>query len=319
MEHEVDSDGYEVPRRWRQPGPSAPSKLKRRAPLAPPLGTGANASTDSGPDRRTKGAKSAALSKLHRRSRPPAGGPTYVHWKRHRNVNCYKCLLAKHWRSWTRRLPMLPPGVALSDVPIEVQAQVKPTWVAVAADDDGLEAVHCLVCRVSLRPPPSGLAQKLLKHHQSRRHQGCVKDMFQTELGPHGRSLAGAPPSHAFRLAWDAAPQTCVLVGENGARKTRHMQYCIYEALVQRDREFLSKAEAITFIRDESKGRLLVRFIAASSTLERHAGLLGVARLSGSDAFDILEATRGIIRTFCAPSVAPDTTAVVALYSLASK
>jgi hypothetical protein len=130
---------------------------------------------------------------------------------------------------------------------------------------------------------------------------------MKIELGPHGLSVGGAPSVDAFFAVWDAAPGTKAVQSIGQARKIRHMQHCLREALAQRDREFLSRAGAITLIRDESNGRLLVRFLASSATLERHAGLLGVKRMGGSDAFDILAATRAIISDACKPAVAPDT------------
>ena len=55
-------------------------------------------------------------------------------------------------------------------------------------------------------------------------------------------------------------------------------------------------------MRDESKGRLAVRFIAVSGTLERRSGLLGLSKEPGSDAFDITDATDAVIMRFCDPT-----------------
>jgi hypothetical protein len=58
-------------------------------------------------------------------------------------------------------------------------------------------------------------------------------------------------------------------------------------------------ANCVSLFRDESKGRLVIRYMAASKDLERRCGVLGLRRLSGSDAFDITAATGQMLQKLC--------------------
>ena len=51
------------------------------------------------------------------------------------------------------------------------------------------------------------------------------------------------------------------------------MKFCLYEALVNVDRQFLSEA-TIGLIRDERSNKLLIKFVACNSELEFRSGLL---------------------------------------------
>ena len=102
--------------------------------------------------------------------------------------------------------------------------------------------------------------------------------MLGVTRGPTGKSVKGAPSEDAFREAWELAPGVAEIVGVGCKKNVRAIQRCIVEAMVQIEREFMGSAESITIMRDESKGRLAVRFIAVSGTLERRSGLFGVVQ-----------------------------------------
>lgn len=63
----------------------------------------------------------------------------------------------------------------------------------------------------------------------------------------------------------------------------------------------LDEAVTIALQQDERKQRLLLRFTAASSTLERLSGVIGLAKNFGSAAGAVSRATQGIIEKFCTP------------------
>lgn len=232
------------------------------------------------------------------------------HLSQHKKPStCYACAFGKHRRHWLTTLPMLVDDVDIAAVPADMRLRLRPTWAAVLTTGEGLDSkrLWCMACEKFLAPPHRIIHAQLRKHHESQSHKSAVRNLLQIEVGPHGLSIAGAPAVDAFMAVWDVAPNTRAIPGIGEVRKIRHMQHCLREALVQRDREFLKEAGAITLIRDESKGMLVIRFLASSDSLPRRAGLLGAMRMGGSDAFDIIDATRAIVADFCKPAVAPDT------------
>lgn len=78
------------------------------------------------------------------------------------------------------------------------------------------------------------------------------------------------------------------------------LSWCIHEALREADAKFLTRsASCIWLARDARKHRLLVRFRAVGfqngAVVTRH-GVLGQAKQFGSNALDILEATKNIVQ-----------------------
>ena len=215
---------------------------------------------------------------------------------------CPQCTWHSNKRKWTLRLPLLSDELLKQhDITAAQRAtHHSASWAYLGVDADQRACVMCIACKGAVVHRMT--IDKLLEHHKCTKHVENVKDMFEVERGPAGKSVKGAPSEEAFRLAWELAPRVAEIVGVGCEKKVTSMQRCIVEAMVQIERDFLASAESITIMRDESKGRLVVRYIAVSAALERRSGLLGVSKEPGSDAFDITDATDAIIMRFCDPS-----------------
>ncbi len=143
----------------------------------------------------------------------------------------------------------------------------------------------------------------LLSHQTSASHRAKIMGLLSLEVGPTGHPMAGAPSAAQFAEVWANVSGPCAVEGVGHGQKIRQMQHCLKEALMQHDRDFLKdKAEAITLLRDESMGRLLIRYIAASKNLERRCGILGVTKTIESAAEDITDRTADIIDKLSDPS-----------------
>lgn len=89
--------------------------------------------------------------------------------------------------------------------------------------------------------------------------------------------------------------------GVGGGKKIRRMLSCLAKAMWQKDREFLKDAESIAFTRDESHGRLVVRFTAAKANLTTRSGLFGQSRFAGSSGQNIADATAAMLEAMATP------------------
>lgn len=87
-----------------------------------------------------------------------------------------------------------------------------------------------------------------------------------------------------------------------GPDKMRKLSFCLAEAKRMMVRTWLmDKAKTIALQQDERHQRLLLRFTAASDTLERKSGVIGLAKHFGSGAGTVSKTTEGVIRAFCSP------------------
>ncbi|MCP4239061.1 MAG: hypothetical protein GY772_00695 [bacterium] len=84
------------------------------------------------------------------------------------------------------------------------------------------------------------------------------------------------------------------------------IQWCISEALKQRTAKFLmERATAIALIRDERRGRLLIRYRAVAENGELVSGTLGQSKEFGTGALSITKATHAIVRRALTEAVEP--------------
>ena len=71
---------------------------------------------------------------------------------------------------------------------------------------------------------------------------------------------------------------------------------CLASAVWQKGLEFLKGADCISFTRDESHGRLIVRYSAGNADLSMRSGLFGQSRFAGSTSQNIADATAVMIQ-----------------------
>ena len=84
-----------------------------------------------------------------------------------------------------------------------------------------------------------------------------------------------------------------------GREKQQRIQWCVAEALREKQRAFLANAECIGISQDARHSRLLVRCVAVDSRLNDYRFALGIAKDYGSGHAAIQKATEGIIHAFC--------------------
>ena len=150
--------------------------------------------------------------------------------------------------------------------------------------------------------------RKLEKHEGSKVHQQALDRHADV-------SEARAPTVLDFtRLAQHMRKQ-CLgkdgLPEVGGQKKCRKMAFCLAEVFRESKRDLWRTKSGLdgqpllvstTLFQDARKGRLAVRFTAASSAGSKISGHMGSVRLSdGCDSVSLTEATMKIIRNFCTP------------------
>ena len=163
--------------------------------------------------------------------------------------------------------------------------------------------VYCRACQsfgaftFKSRVPIRNLACAAKRHSRSCAHQEAASKCI-------GRDKGGglAPPAEHFMQVWEATckgDRSAAGLPSTGKReRTDKLLWCIHEAIRLEHQNVLRSADVITLVRDARKGRLLVRFIAVVG-LERHSGILGQAKMFGTTAQDVTQATLAMVHSFC--------------------
>ena len=163
---------------------------------------------------------------------------------------------------------------------------------------------YCVACK-SFRTRRRGLElQDLKTHHDSAGHKRAMLGLLGLSLGPHAVSVSGAPPYDEFATVWKGGLDNTHNTEMACRAKCDRMRECLFEAICNARREFLSQAETIMILRDESKGYLLIRAMACDNKFNHMVFPLGLRYCSGGDAVNIREATSQIIDDFCRPLLA---------------
>ncbi|CAK8999692.1 Uncharacterized protein SCF082_LOCUS6168, partial [Durusdinium trenchii] len=155
-------------------------------------------------------------------------------------------------------------------------------WLRMALVD-GAARFGCSMCAKSVtdsspwakfEQEPSTVLRKhnLDRHEKSRAHQMASAS-----------EVIGAPPVDAFKdcLQGLMQGQSARQGGVSSDKKTR-MRYALSEAIISRNRKLISDAETLSLMRDERKGKLLVRFRAVCQDLTTVSGVLGFQEVAGS-------------------------------------
>ena len=137
----------------------------------------------------------------------------------------------------------------------------------------------------------------ILKHSNNKRHKAAVK-VFLSCHG-HKDSVVGsltAPSKAEYDKVCDA-----ILKGEATCRTAKEckMTWTVAEALKSEDQKHFEKSHSVALFRDESKGRLALRFRTISNKLEEHSGFLGQEVDFGAGAKAVTEATASVMRRAC--------------------
>lgn len=130
------------------------------------------------------------------------------------------------------------------------------------------------------------------KHCRSPKHKAAVICF----LTGHPDAALDAPSHQEFESVCEEISQGKATVGTT---RRAQMTWCISEAIKSVDQNKIQRAKSVALFRDESKGRLAIRFRSVSSDLEVHCGTLGQARDFGSGALQITKATCSVMARFC--------------------
>ena len=94
-----------------------------------------------------------------------------------------------------------------------------------------------------------------------------------------------------------------------GKEKTQKLQFCVGEAIREKDFSFLNKAHVVWLGRDQRHGRLLVRFRAVglrNGEIDVMTGVLGQAKDFGTGALALNDATKNVARRLVLKASAPE-------------
>jgi hypothetical protein len=92
--------------------------------------------------------------------------------------------------------------------------------------------------------------------------------------------------------------------------RSEKIMWCISEVLKARSRRFLENADCIGLVRDERKGRLLIRYRAVKG-LDLQCGVLGQAKDFGTGHENIGEATVDLVKQALQPHTGAPRSAAV--------
>ena len=144
-----------------------------------------------------------------------------------------------------------------------------------------------------------------LKGHSFRRHEESNTHKKAVVSYKTSEKTAFGPPREEFQecLTQMSKGGSC-RGGKCMSDKTSQMRWCLSEAVLSLGRDRLKVAKAISVMRDERKGRLLLRYRAALADLTVTSGVLGYVYTEGfSDS--IAQATTQSVSDFCTPYLSP--------------
>ena len=222
--------------------------------------------------------------------------------------NCARCNYVHRGRELAALTPMFSPETLSNAHLTADKIQVAHgCWLA-SAKVDGKWGLGCIVCCAKGVPSVFGTfswngvgrnsvlkTEKLLRHHNSREHARAVAAYF----GIADSSL-GAPPAEEMR-----DQLSTLLQGKppDHGTKSRAMTWCLGEAILDVDREFIRQAKTVSLCRDDRAQRLLMRFHGATATLDVRSGVLGIGteHREKPDADGLVAATKQVLEHFCTP------------------
>lgn len=229
------------------------------------------------------------------------------HYKKHRNPGkCVLCTWQRNYPRWSKELPSILPEWDGLDVKMNTRPHVEidRTWVQIRQGGKGHYRAYCVACKDFRTDRKRLELQDLRKHHLSEKHKRAMLDLLGLRVGPHSVSVSAAPPYDQFAMVWQGGLDNVHKEEIACRKKCDQIRECLFEAICNARREFLSKAQTVMILRDESKGYLLIRIMACDDEFNQMVFPLGLRFASGGDAFNIQDATREIIDEFCTPLVA---------------
>lgn len=186
----------------------------------------------------------------------------------------------------------------------EAWKRSRKSWLRLVWED-GRSRFGCSICaKASTETGPWSKFEQdpatVLRKHNLDRHEKS-----KTHQNAASAEAVGAPPLKEFQdcLRGMVQGQSARQGGGPSDKKTK-MRYALSEAVCARNRTLLADAVTVCLMRDERKGKLLVRFRAVSSNLTTVSGVLGLEEVAGS-AESIAATTTDLLQKFCQPMLQP--------------
>jgi len=236
-------------------------------------------------------------------------GPWEEHLRDHcvPSGRCYKCMWASNRKCWFQRTPL------------DLKSGVRRTWLQARPINtpDSEWGVGCRACSWALLQQPHGVEvcrrpyvtlsvtgdglrlSNFKRHAQTAAHKeaviGYLHRAADSEAIGGFTLLATAPPVEDFANAWLDLRKG--IQAKN--RKRRTLEWCLFEAVRDRELSFLGKATCISIMLDERNGRLLIKYSATDRHLDVRVGCLAQIRDAGGTACGVAEAVHTAVSRFC--------------------
>ena len=141
------------------------------------------------------------------------------------------------------------------------------------------------------------------QHAHTEQHRASLAKLCGTPF----KEKEMAPPQKHWELVLDAIAlggsfkKGVDSVGTQS--KIRRMIWCLAESMPDGDRMFLKRLASLTLMRDESKGKLVIRYIASDMEANVRRGHLGVISNFGTGAHSIVAALKDACLQFFTPGL----------------
>ena len=206
-------------------------------------------------------------------------------------ISTGKLVASRLWRKWQREFQIDPNKPELG------------SWLDHGNAGDGEFGIGCRICAKAQLV--NAFAEYKVRHVGRRglaRHSSGKGHCDALVMFLQGGGGGGSPSEQEFKdIIARVQAGSATMTREKDAR----MMWCLMEGIKARDQAVLKKSAAVTLIRDERAGRLMVRFIAVTPGLEVRSGTLGQERDHGTGSVNIANATDAIMRRACTRFATP--------------
>ena len=192
-----------------------------------------------------------------------------------------------------------------------------PKWLQISIQGKGKlqnARVGCAFCALAetdgpwakFEMDPYDIGPWKLKKHESAKSHTLAEEAAQKHLEGSAVTSVFAPPMSDFRDTLSKMRQGgSSRDGGPSSDKKNKLRWAVSEAVFEKSRQWLKEAQCISLMRDERKGRLLIRFRAClSPSLEVVQGVIGL-RSSEGYADNLAQCTIEAVREFCQPMKCP--------------